>query len=194
VRRIVDYLQPGSKTVWPGGWHLAPPSFGPLLLLPGPKSGSATAGAAGMASAPTDSMRAKSLRLRITLLFQGPSHVDSGWTTMSAQRSSARLPMGGPGKRGSAAVTSKVWVGSHRALNLFWVRLLPERWPERSLHALESPVHGSRQHLVTLDRYGHLVPAPRKKLQRSLEDVHRRINDDPHHVHEVPVDPRHLHP
>jgi hypothetical protein len=36
-------LQPGSSTVCPGGWHFAPPSFGPLLLLPGPKSGEALA-------------------------------------------------------------------------------------------------------------------------------------------------------
>ena len=61
----VAYLQPGVFTVWPGGWHFAPPSFGPLLLLPGPKSGSATAGATGMPRAPTHRRAAKSLRLRI---------------------------------------------------------------------------------------------------------------------------------
>jgi hypothetical protein len=56
------YLQPGSFTVWPGGWHLAPPSFGPLLLLPGPKSGSAKA-VAGMASAPIASASPTILRM-----------------------------------------------------------------------------------------------------------------------------------
>src|SRR5215218_8762816 len=57
-----DYLQPGSSTVWPGGWHLAPPSFGPLLLLPGPKSGSAKAGAADMDRAATARIDASALR------------------------------------------------------------------------------------------------------------------------------------
>jgi hypothetical protein len=33
------YLQPGSLTVCPGGWHLAPASFGPLLLCPGRSPG-----------------------------------------------------------------------------------------------------------------------------------------------------------
>jgi hypothetical protein len=33
--RAPAYLQPGSSTVWPGGWHLAPPSLGPLDELPG---------------------------------------------------------------------------------------------------------------------------------------------------------------
>src|SRR5215213_3517832 len=44
-RRFIEtsYLQPGSVTVWPGGWHFAPPSFGPLELFPGPKSGFAAA-------------------------------------------------------------------------------------------------------------------------------------------------------
>ena len=46
ARTLSLYLQPGVFTVWLGGWHLAPESFGPLLLLPGPKSGSARAGAA----------------------------------------------------------------------------------------------------------------------------------------------------
>jgi hypothetical protein len=56
------YLQPGSKTVWPGGWHFAPPSFGPLLLLPGPKSGSAKAGAAVIERAATARIDASALR------------------------------------------------------------------------------------------------------------------------------------
>jgi hypothetical protein len=71
------YLQPGSLTVCPGGWHLAPPSFGPLLLLPGPKSGSATAGAAGMDRAPVARMAARSLRLRMFLLRWDPSRPQS---------------------------------------------------------------------------------------------------------------------
>ena len=53
-----SYLQPGVSTVWPGGWHFAPPSCGPFLLLPGPKSGSAKAGAAVMDRAPTARMDA----------------------------------------------------------------------------------------------------------------------------------------
>jgi integrase-like protein len=56
------YLQPGSVTVWPGGWHFAPGSFGPLLLLPGPKSGSAKAGAAEIERAATASIDASALR------------------------------------------------------------------------------------------------------------------------------------
>jgi hypothetical protein len=56
------YLQPGSSTVCPGGWHLAPPSCGPLLLLPGPKSGSAKAGAAVMERAATAIIDASALR------------------------------------------------------------------------------------------------------------------------------------
>src|SRR5215211_3602077 len=45
-------LQPGTGSFapgpvpWPGARHFAPPSFVPLLLLPGPKSGSPNAGAA----------------------------------------------------------------------------------------------------------------------------------------------------
>jgi hypothetical protein len=27
-RESPAYLQPGSNSVWPGGWHLEPPSFG----------------------------------------------------------------------------------------------------------------------------------------------------------------------
>ncbi len=34
---FVSYLQPGVVVVCPGGWHLAPGSFGPLSLAPGPK-------------------------------------------------------------------------------------------------------------------------------------------------------------
>jgi len=66
---VAAYLQPGSNTVWPGGWHLAPPSFGPFWLLPGPKSGAATTGAAGMASAPVAKTAARSLRLRMVPPF-----------------------------------------------------------------------------------------------------------------------------
>jgi hypothetical protein len=46
-------LRPGVFTVWPGGSHLAPPLFGPLLLLLGPKSESAKAGAAVIERAAT---------------------------------------------------------------------------------------------------------------------------------------------
>ena len=53
VSEEMTYLQPGSVTVCPGGWHLAPPSFGPLLLLPGPKSGSASAAGASAPSTPS---------------------------------------------------------------------------------------------------------------------------------------------
>src|SRR5215211_8606941 len=69
-RRLTGYLQPGSFTVWPGGWHLAPPSFGPLLLLPGPKSGSAKADA-GIASAPTASATDTILRIKPPLVGTG---------------------------------------------------------------------------------------------------------------------------
>src|SRR5215208_2310558 len=57
-----SYLQPGSLTVWPGGWHFAPPSLGPLLLFPGPKSGSANAGAAEIDRAATARIDASALR------------------------------------------------------------------------------------------------------------------------------------
>jgi hypothetical protein len=40
---FATYLQPGVLTVFPGGWHFAPGSCGPFLLLPGPKSGAANA-------------------------------------------------------------------------------------------------------------------------------------------------------
>ena len=59
---LLAYLQPGVFTVCPGGWHFAPPSFGPLLLLPGPKSGSAKAGAAVMDRAATARIDAIALR------------------------------------------------------------------------------------------------------------------------------------
>src|SRR5829696_3595943 len=63
------YLQPGSSTVCPGGWHFAPASFGPLLLLPGPKSGSAAA-AAGIESAKAPASSTAAIFLRIfRLLF-----------------------------------------------------------------------------------------------------------------------------
>jgi hypothetical protein len=60
--RAGAYLQPGSPAVVPGGWHFAPGSCGPLLLLPGPKSGSANAGAApptqsASAVSPTSNLR-----------------------------------------------------------------------------------------------------------------------------------------
>src|SRR5829696_10013581 len=48
----MDYLQPGSVTVCPGGWHLALASFGPPPLLPGPKLGSASAAGASAPSTP----------------------------------------------------------------------------------------------------------------------------------------------
>jgi hypothetical protein len=110
VAASVAYLQPGSKTVWPGGWHLAPPSFGPFWLLPGPKSGFATAGAAGMASAPTDRMAAKSLRLRMILLLRGPSQFESGLDSLvrPAIESEPTRP-GHP----HAAVTPKGWGLDH---------------------------------------------------------------------------------
>jgi hypothetical protein len=83
---LAAYLQPGSFTVWPGGWHLAPPSFGPFELLPGPKSGSAATGAAGMASAPTVRTAARSLRLRMCSSSFGIHPMsDLGWTSLSAQ-------------------------------------------------------------------------------------------------------------
>jgi hypothetical protein len=53
------YLHSGRSLVWPGGWHLAPGSWGPLLLFPGPKSGSPKA-TAGSASIPTDAAIAAS--------------------------------------------------------------------------------------------------------------------------------------
>src|SRR5918995_1011011 len=65
--RFASYLQPGVVVVCPGGWHFAPPSFGPLLLLPGPKSGSANAtppndiDSANMSAAINNEMR---LRIR----------------------------------------------------------------------------------------------------------------------------------
>src|SRR5215211_7081341 len=70
---LPTYLQPGVSTVCPGGWHFAPGSFGPLLLLPGPKSGSANAAPAP----PNDIVSAKRaaminivmrLRIRVSLL------------------------------------------------------------------------------------------------------------------------------
>ena len=91
VAASVAYLQPGSNTVWPGGWHLAPASFGPFWLLPGPKSGSATAGAAGMESAPTDSIKAKSLRLRMVPPLWTPFQLESGWTSLSTPESIASI-------------------------------------------------------------------------------------------------------
>jgi hypothetical protein len=45
-----SYLHSGLSSVCPGGWHLAPGSCGPLLLLPGPKSGSASATGAAEAT------------------------------------------------------------------------------------------------------------------------------------------------
>jgi hypothetical protein len=42
----IPYLQAGKSLVCPGGWHIAPASCGPLLLLPGPKLRAATAGVA----------------------------------------------------------------------------------------------------------------------------------------------------
>ena len=48
------YLQPGSLTVCPGGWHLAAGSCGPFWLFPGPKSGLANTGAAEIDRAATD--------------------------------------------------------------------------------------------------------------------------------------------
>lgn len=62
------YLQPGSSTVCPGGWHFAPPSFGPLLLLPGPKSGFPKA-AAGTESAKAPASSTAAIFLRIVLLL-----------------------------------------------------------------------------------------------------------------------------
>lgn len=47
---MLCHLQAGKGLVWPGGWHSAPGSCGPLWLFPGPKSGSATAAPAPIIS------------------------------------------------------------------------------------------------------------------------------------------------
>src|SRR5215211_5865652 len=59
---LLCYLQPGSSTVCPGGWHFAPGSLGPCCELPGPKSGSANA--AGVAAPSTPSATARPARKR----------------------------------------------------------------------------------------------------------------------------------
>jgi hypothetical protein len=70
-------LQPGTASCgpgpvpWLGSWHFAPPSCGPLLLLPGPKSGSATADA-GIARAPAESRTAKPLRIFTSPRYRHP--------------------------------------------------------------------------------------------------------------------------
>lgn len=56
---MASYLQPGSFTGCPGGWHFAPGSSGPLLLRPGPKSGSAKAHAAEIDRTATARSRCK---------------------------------------------------------------------------------------------------------------------------------------
>jgi hypothetical protein len=69
---FASYLQPGSVVVCPGGWHFAPGSCGPLLLSPGPKSGSANAApendiiSANMAAEVNNVMR---LRISVTSFF-----------------------------------------------------------------------------------------------------------------------------
>src|SRR5215218_4673490 len=61
------YLQPGSSTVWPGGWHFALASFGPPPLLPGPKDGSPNAAGASAPRTPSV-VRATAMRFLMSLL------------------------------------------------------------------------------------------------------------------------------
>ena len=75
-RRCCDpYLQAGKSLVCPGGWQIAPASCGPLLLLPGPKSGAATAGAAETARAAVASSPAAYF-LVLMLIEHPPFHGD----------------------------------------------------------------------------------------------------------------------
>src|SRR5207245_4732719 len=42
------------------------------------------------------------------------------------------------------------------------------------------------------ERSGFSIAPSTARRERRLEDVDGRVHDDPHHVDEVPVDPRHL--
>ncbi len=95
-------MHSARSAVWPGGWHFAPGSCGPFWLLPGPKSGTANAGAV----APTlnASVVSPTRSLRLVSSFT-PLPGDLLWPTGVAASCTARSPTPNYGQ------TCFVWPG-----------------------------------------------------------------------------------
>ena len=100
---------------------------------------------------------------------------------MSVEEDFLSTPRAGPPNVSSSSSPPR------RALGQLQVR------QEIALISRTSDDDGRDDHHADQEAEGRVLRAQRVTHEERLEDVDRRVDDDPHHVDEVPVDPRHLH-